>query len=399
VPSRVASSFALLGFAALLIGCAAPVAVEVDTTATSAADHGAVDGAVEVDEAAEGLTAIDGDGVVRHLDLGSGDVAEIGRIGVPTAVHTDGRYVFADTGDGVEIVDSGVWTWDHTDHFHYYRGPARALGALEGEGEAAVATTLSSTTGSTGVFFTGGEAVLLDTAALAEGEIVERFRIEAPSHAGMVVPIGRHALMTTGADAGAHVVAYDESGSVVDGVSEPCAEPRGTIVTRVGAVIGCADAALIATSISGALSIERVPYPAGTAPRAEQFANRDGRPVVAGLADERGIWLLDTRARSWAFVASSVPLVAVTAVDDEDGRIAAVGVDGRVHVLGESGAVLATSPVMTAHPLTARLSVTASSAYVAADDAPVAEIDLRSGEVRRTFDALDTPAHVALTGQ
>ncbi len=68
---------------------------------------------------------------------------------------TDGRYLFADTGDGVEVVDSGVWTWDHVDHFHYYRAEPALLGTVEGDGTATVATTNSSTTGGTGVSFSG----------------------------------------------------------------------------------------------------------------------------------------------------------------------------------------------------------------------------------------------------
>lgn len=161
-----------------LASCAGPSTPGL--TAPSSADgHGAIAGAEEVAEAQLGLTTIDAQGRVTHLDLLDESVTDIGTVAAPESMTTDGRYLFADTGDGVEVVDSGVWTWDHVDHFHYYRTAPALLGAVGGDGSATVATTNSSTTGGTGISFSGsGDAVLLDTEALSKGEIRELFRVE-----------------------------------------------------------------------------------------------------------------------------------------------------------------------------------------------------------------------------
>ncbi|MBQ3358103.1 MAG: ABC transporter, partial [Microbacterium sp.] len=246
------TSLALLG--ALALGLAACTGAPADLPAETATDtpstgdgHGAIAGAEEVAEPPLGLTAIDPAGTVTHLDLLDETVTEIGAITAPRATTTDGRYLFADVGDGIEVIDSGVWTWDHVDHFHYYRAAPALLGTVDGDGSATVATTNSSTSGGTGISFTdSGEAVLLSTEALSKGEIREQFRLEREPHAGLVVPVGSFALVTEAVDGvGARVAGYTADGEPT-GLDEACAAPSGTITTRVGAVIGCAAGALLA---------------------------------------------------------------------------------------------------------------------------------------------------------
>ncbi len=172
--SHLAPSRRLAPLGALLLlalaGCAAPAPAPAPAPEPSADTHGEIAGAAELAEPAVGLTTIDGEGRVSHLDLLEETTADLGAVRVPLAVHSDGRYLFAADESGVSIVDSGVWTWDHVDHFHYYRAAARVLGDVEGGGVAAVTTSNSSTTGGTGLFFPdSGEAVLLDTEALSAG--------------------------------------------------------------------------------------------------------------------------------------------------------------------------------------------------------------------------------------
>ena len=400
--------FALAG--ALTVSLSACAADSADPTATASPDggHGAVAGAEEVSEPQLGLTSIDPDGAVTHLDLLDESVTDIGEISAPSALTTDGRYLFAQADDGVEIVDSGVWTWDHVDHFHYYRADPAVLGSVSGEGTAAVATTNLSTTGGTGISFAdSGDAVLLDTQALSKGEISELFRIEREPHEGLVVPVGSFALVTeASAGIGTSVRGYTAAGERT-GLEEPCTDPAGTITTRVGAVIGCQDGALLAHVDGDGLQVERIPYPAGTtAPPAESFDNREGRPTVAGLAGSEGIWLLDTRARSWTLLPSPVPLVQVTAVDDEDGTLLALAQDGRVLVLdGESGAVIAeTAPLVTESLAAGAAPVLIADQHRAYLSAPsehrLFEIDYAdAARIARTFDTDTAPAFVAETGR
>ncbi|MGF2949611.1 ABC transporter [Microbacterium alcoholitolerans] len=410
--SRIATILVLTGvIAAGLTSCAAPAEQRImpaDEGGNSGDGHGAVAGAEEVAEPQLGLTIIDPDGAVTHLDLLDESVAELGDVEAPRALSTDGRYLFSQSGNGVDIIDSGVWTWDHIDHFHYYRAAPALLGTLQGEGSATVATTNLSTAGGTGVFFAGsGDAVLLDTEALSKGEIAERFRMKVDPHEGLVVPVGSFALVTQidGAQ-GASVVGYTSEGEPT-GLEERCADPAGTITTRVGAVIGCADGALLATVSDEGLTVERIPYPADVdAPAATRFQNREGRPTVAALAGDEGIWILDTRERTWKLLPVPALLASVTAVDDEEGHVLALARDGRVLVLSSAdGSVLAKTKPLVAESLTAGASPTLTAdqhrAYLSApSERRLYEIDYADGaRLARTFQTSTEPAFVAETGR
>lgn len=405
-----ALALALFGALSLtLASCAATPGPDATTASTDANDgHGAVVGAEEVAEPPLGLTSIDPEGTVTHLDLLDESVTEIARVASPEALATDGRYLFADVGDGVEIIDSGVWTWDHVDHFHYYRAAPAALGQVAGTGTATVATTNSSTTGGTGISFAGsGDAVLLDTEALSKGSIRELFRIEREPHDGLVVPVGSFALVTEAVDGvGVRVDAYGQDG-VPTGISEPCTAPSGTISTRVGAVVGCADGALLAHVDDGALVVERLPFPDGMPPASvASFDNREGRPTVAALADPTDIRLLDTRERTWTRLTAPVPLLHVTAVDDDDQHLLALAQDGRVLVLsGVDGSLIAQTAPLVADSLAAGASPTLIAdqhrAYLSAPaEHLLYEIDVAdAARIARTFETSTAPAFVAETGR
>ncbi|WP_240606962.1 ABC transporter [Microbacterium sp. Gd 4-13] len=399
VRSRIVPlALALVGSLALA-SCAG--AAPGKPASTEAGDgHGEIAGAVELAEPALGLTSVDADGAVRHLDLLDESVTDLGSTAPPVGMTTDGRYLFVETADGVQIVDSGVWTWDHVDHFHYYRAEPRLLGTVEGEGPVTVATTNSSTTGGTGLFFAGsGESVLLDTEALSKGEVVERFRDD---DGGLVVPVGSFALVARGGE-----VAVRSADGAPTGESAACVDPRGAITTRVGAVVGCGDGALLATAATGGVAIERIPYPQGTtAPRAEAFANREGRPTVAALAGDSAVWLLDTRAREWTLLPAPAPLAAVTAVDDADGHVLALAKDGRMLVLeAATGAQLAATEPLVADSLSTGaapvLIADQQRAYLSApSEHRMFEIDFADGaRLARTFETASAPAFVAETGR
>lgn len=390
---------------------AAPTADAPDDPGPS--DHGAVDGAEEVAEAQLALVTITSEGTVDQLDLLDGSIEELGQVPAPDRVHSDGRFVFADDGAGVTVVDSGRWTWDHGDHFHHYRAAPRILERVEGSGPATIATTNRSTTGGTGLFFAEtGTAVLLDTAALADGEVVERWRRDVEPHDGMVVPVGSSTLLTS-VDGGrvTSLVAVDADGmpsndTANDGTAIDCPDARGTITTRVGAVVGCADGAVLATTGEAGLRLEHVPYPPdATAPAAVSFDNREGRPTVAGLAADEGIWLLDTRERTWTLLPAPAPLVHVTAVDDADGHVLALTDDGRVLVLeAETGDQLAsTEPLVDvpADPAGVTLLADRQRAYLhAARSGRVVEIDFADdARVARTFDIGGEQSLLAGTGR
>ncbi|WP_210441405.1 ABC transporter [Nocardioides xinjiangensis] len=326
---------------------------------SSGDDHGAVDGAEEVAEPPLHLLTLDAAGGVGLLDLVDETATVVGTIEPPVAAWTDGRYVFAATSGGVEVVDSGMWTWDHGDHFHYYRSAPELVGAVPGRGVPVVAHGRVSTAGSTGMFFPeSGEAVLLDNAALDAGRVEERFRLDLGGREGLVAPLGDGAVVTvpdrSGRVRAVRRVAAD--GTAVDGSHERCLDARGSISTAVGLAINCADGALLLVEDGDEWVPERIPYPQGvSAPPATDFRAREGRPTVAALAGRVGFWLLDTRERRWDLVRTDGGLLQVVASDDEEGHVVALDRAGRVRVyLAGSGEQVAITRPLVAAPAGAR---------------------------------------------
>lgn len=347
------SLIALTAGVALLAGCQAspsdtPAAPDADTTALGDAvgdGHGAIAGARELAEPALHLTSIGTDGAVHHLDLIDEQSEILGDVAPADTLDSEGRFLFAGREGEVSIIDSGVWTWNHVDHFHYYEAPARILGEVEGAG---TPRTVTSDLGA-GIYFDdgdAGEAVLLDFEALKNGDVVESFRVDLDAPGSFVAPIPGGALI---ADAGSgEIRRVDTSGAELD--TTPCIEPAGSIATNVGVVVGCSDGAVLAVSDAGGTSFERIPYPEGGPSRALAFANREGRPTVAGRTDSSTFWLLDTRDRSWTAHDAGEPVVRVTAIDDADETVVAVTTDGSVLVIsGSTGEQLArTAPLVAA---------------------------------------------------
>lgn len=388
----------------LLAGCATSGADPADPAATSATPsdaagvgHGAIAGAVELAEPALHLTTLAPEGTVHHLDLLSETTAVLGRIAPAEAVVSEGRFLVAARHGSVSVVDSGVWTWNHVDHFHYYEGDARVLGELDGDGRAhPVASDLG-----VGVSFEGGEAVLLDLDALKDGEIAERFRLSVAPGPGMVVPLPVGALVADG-DALRRV---DADGVAVESV--PCLDAQGTIATVVGVVVGCADGAVLVSGSGADTVVERIAYPAGAGARAVSFAGREHRPTVAGFDGGSAFWLLDTRERSWTRVETGEPLAAVAAVDDADGHVVALTAAGAVAVFAGGAEVSRTEPLVAASlgdPASAggvTLTVDPHRVYLNGPaEQTLFEIAPADGaRVARTFEADHTPAHLAETGR
>lgn len=333
----------LLASAAILTACSSPGAPPPPSPSSSIGDgHGFVAGAEEVAEPPLHLLTLGTDGSVNQMDLVDESWTAIGSVDGISDVVTDGRFVFASDADSgtVTIIDSGMWTRDHEDHFHYYRSTPRIVGAIEGTGPA----TISPGASATGVVFAeSGERVLLDNAALGDGDVVERFRADGAPGAGSLVQLGSHSLLATGAGAASTIIALDSVGNELSDTSAACADAGSPITTPVGVAYPCTDGALLATNGDDGIRFEHIPYPDAAAPPADSFAAREGRPSVAGLAGNSGIWLLDTRERTMTLLPIDVPLLRVAAVDDDEGHIVALTKDGRVAVFSENGTTLATT--------------------------------------------------------
>lgn len=394
---------------ALLAGCqsgAEPSPSASDASESTVGDgHGAIAGARELAEPALHLTSIDPDGAVHHLDLLDEESESLGSIAPADTVDSEGRFLFAGRSGEVSIVDSGVWTWNHIDHFHYYEAPSQILGEVAGAG---TPTTVASDLGA-GVHFDGGEAVLLDLEALKGGDIVERFRLETAPGAGMVVPLPSGALLAE--PGSAELRHLDSDGEELETVA--CVDPAGSIATNVGVVVGCADGAVLAVTSGEETTFERIPYPAGEgaeAPtRALSFSAREGRPTVAGPTGTSGFWLLDTRERTWIHHDTAEAPLRVAAVDDENENVVALYPDGTVAVIsGATGEQVA----RTAPLVAASLADPARAAGVSLDvdqrrtylngplEGVMYELDVADGaRTARTFSTEHAPALLVETGR
>lgn len=375
-----------LALAALLASCApAPAGSEADPTEET--PHGYVEGAEEVSDPQPHLVTVTETGSVATLDLLSEERSDIGEVRPADAITTDGRFVFAAREGAVDIVDSGVWTFPHGDHVHYYRAPARVVGTVETEGGAGL-PQIEASIGAVTVLF-DGELVALDREALGQDEIVESARLPVEEDA-VAAPIGDRILLGSAET----VELLDRDGAVLDEIA--CETPLGSRSTRVGVVIGCADGAVLATGTGEDIALEAIPFPQGADPalRADAFASRNDRPSTAALAGGTGFWLLDTRARAWQLVATPRPLVRVSAVDDADEHVVAVDVDGRVVIADPTGVLAETEPLAAASladPALAdalTLTLDAERAYLGLPaDGVVHEIDFRDGgRIARSFE-------------
>ena len=385
-----------------LSGCAATPSAPADPTGDTVGDgHGEIAGAHELAEPALHLTTVDEQGAVHHLDLLDEESEVLDEIEPIEDLVTDGRYLFGIRDGSVTVIDSGVWTWSHIDHFHYYEAPSRVIGEVDGGG---VARVVTGETG-TGILF-DDEAVLLDTPALADGELVEQFRVPVEPHAGLVVPLSEGAVVTEpDSDGMAQTLrVLDENGEA--GQSIPCAQAAGTITTVVGVVIGCADGA--ALSVGGdPAKWDRIAYPSGAPAPATDFAAREGRPGAAALAGANGVWLLDTRARSWTYQDLGEEIVRVTAVSDDADRMLALTATGSVLVLTGGEIVARTEPLVAESLADPNLAagvifvVDQNRAYLNGPaEHTMWEIDPADGaRIARTFETAVTPLHLAGTGR
>jgi hypothetical protein len=397
----------------LLASCAAtgsPGAASAPLVAASG--HGSVAGAEELSEPALSLALADRRGTLTLVDLTVGTSAGLPGGGGPVDAMTgDGRFVHPSRTVGdrttVEIIDSGRWTVEHGDHFHHYRSTGRAVGAVTGTGP----STIRSADRRTAIAFPdSGEVIVLAQDDLATGSLGDPATVTRDPHPGLLVlPFAGHLLTTTPDRAGAAgtVEILDRQGQPT-GAGTPCPQASDATTTRVGAVVACADGAVLVTATDDAPAATKIPYPPGVAPAARSLDGRSGRPVVAGATDPATdpaggsrpsrVRHLDTRARQWAFRPTDIPLVAVSAVGDNAGLTVAVDDAGRIRVFDADGTDVGTSaPLLassTAGPATRErigLMVDANRAYVSGPaEGVILEVDYRDGaRIARTFDGAD----------
>ncbi|GAA2572954.1 hypothetical protein SMC26_27775 [Actinomadura fulvescens] len=349
--------------------------------------HGYVEGAEETSEAQWRLVLTGDDGRVRLLDPATEKVTEAATAPGVTGAGSDGRFAYVTVPGGIRVIDTGVWTVDHGDHVHYYKTAVRDVGTLPGA--AAAITGDPSVT----AISDGTTVRVLDRKALESGKLPAAR--ELPGSAA--VAYAEH-LVIAGRDGTVRV--HDRQGAERSRLTERCPQARGHAVTRRGAVLGCADGALLVTGRGGRLTGTKIPYP-GRVPETERatgFHHRPDTPILAAKAGDRGLWMLDLAARSWKR-AGSAPMVAVSGTG-EDSPVLALDADGTLRSYDATTGKERDRTAVLKNPATPVIQVDTARAYVN-DSAGrrVIEIDYRDGLRRaRTFDLPSAPAHLVETG-
>lgn len=389
-PARLLSTIGLATGLALTVSACSTGTPSADSSTGTARPHGYVAGASESQEPQVRLLAVSASGATALHDLLTEETTELDDVDAPEHSATDGRFLVTSDADRTTIVDGGSWTVDHGDHTHYYAAEPRVVGTIDGGGRVEVH---SSETMTTITWPDRAEAVVLDREALGQGEVDETARIDA----SVLLPMGEQLVAADGDT----VRVLDADGEATDPASaaQTCTDPAGGIVTRAGAVVGCADGAVV---VDDAGEPSFVDLPDG-AERPTAFAARAGRPTVAGLVGTTGFWLLDVRERSWRLVPTERPLRAVVAVDDEDEHVVGLDDSGRVVVVTASTGKAATTKALIdtgADDPAPMLQLDAQRAYVADPaDGTVHEIDFADGaRVARTIELPAAPVAFAEVG-
>ncbi|MBL1074372.1 metal ABC transporter permease [Nocardia sp. 2] len=386
-PNTVAALALLISFGSLL-GCTRPV----DDTAPADVPHGYVAGAEETDSPQTRLVVADVSGATRVIDLTTEQITEAGRAAGVTGVAADDRFAFLSTPNAARIVDGGAWTVDHGDHMHYYTTAIREIGALDrGEiravhSDPAVAAIISDS----GTTLLDRKA--LDTGSVAQQRIVEGLAVPFAEHLVAVHPSGR-----------AEVRSRD--GATVTPLTEPCAEPRGSAVTRRGIVFGCADGVLVVSADEGAFAATKIAYPGqvSAADRPTAFTHRPGSTTLVAHAGDRGVWLLDIRSGMWRLFEVGPVVAANTA--GEGSSVLTLTADGIMHAYDPgTGAETARAQLLSAPVSGASrpvIDIDSSRAYLNDPQAKsVYEIDYRDNLRRaRTFPLDIAPDYMVETGR
>ncbi|WP_217212752.1 hypothetical protein [Streptomyces sp. AC550_RSS872] len=396
---------ALVAISLLTTSCASDddSASAPKAAASASAPHGYVEGAQEKAEQQSRLLLNDpATGETRVLDLITGKTHEVSRTTGTTELTTDGRFGYFHTAGGTRVLDGGAWMVDHGDHVHYYSAAMRDVGRLP----AGPGTRIRSDAAVTAVTDEDGRARIYRRAELEKGKVGSA-RTLPGTHTGAVVPYAEHLLGVT--DDG-KVVVYDREGERAASPDARCEEARGDAVTRRGAVLGCADGALLVREADGAFTAEKIPYggDVSEAERATAFRYRPGSDTLTAPAGERAVWVLDVSERTWTRVKTGSVVAANTA--GEGSALIVLETDGALHGydIATGKQVSKTKPVLTGAPETGTegnavpvIEVDRSRAYLNDPKGKrVYEIDYNDNlRIARTFDLDIEPALMVETGR
>jgi len=311
------------------------------------------------------------------------------------------------TAGRIDVIGTGVWVWDHVDHFHVYKDPA-ALQVDPGLSREAAATSL----GASGGWVVARDAATGAVHALLERSIghlrtdVDRSRApiwlthEGAPHEGVAV-MAQGRLVASRAEGGLLVRRSGAGAFASDTPLEAlCPAPSAAAAIGPRVLVACADdlLALNFDDETEAFVPQRIPFPEATDAPSWLLAE-DDLPVFVGDAGGDGLLFIDLAAGS----ARRIPLegAATDVAADRDGRW--------VIVLDEQGVLRTVDPVtgdehgqvdvVPAGTAAGPLAVGDGFAYVAEPGTGrVHEVDLDGLERTASFDVGFAAGSLEVTG-
>ncbi|MGU3651300.1 zinc ABC transporter permease AztB [Mycolicibacterium sp. A43C] len=371
---------ALAAVGCVVAGCATDSTPPAPVSEAATSDGVAVeDGAREADGPLTKLVLVDpSTGDASVYDAVDETETRIGAFGPVDTAAGDGRFAYLRTGPRTAVIDSGAWTFDHGDHYHYFASAPAQVATLD-----MPVASVAASNSTVAVRSETGATQLLKREQLGQ-KSVQQSPLELPADAAAVVPYGSRVVTVT---TDGRIWVTDTTGSAE--VPGECRHASWTVPTRRAVLFGCAGGAIRITGGEKNLTVTAAPYPADApAQRPTRMQHRARVDVVAGIADG-AVWMLDSRQRSWTVLRIADAVAANTAGD------------GTILVLHRDGALSAHDAVTRAEttriPLFAKgisqsgpqpvIEIDSDRAYVNnADAREVYEIDYADGlRIARTL--------------
>jgi hypothetical protein len=370
-----------------------------------ASPHGYVEGAEEATEPQLRLAVSDADsGTLTLVDLLTGDTIQTEDA---AELHgSDNRYLFTTGEDTTTVTDSGVWTVDHGDHFHYYRSEPGTVGEVPAEEPGHVMSADTRV-----AFFDDatGDVKVYPRADMDDDVLAPVTEFSAGAHHGVAVPFADQVVSTIApekdsAELPDTLAVFDEAGEKSDLAGDAtCTDIHGAATVRDAVLFACADGVLTVTEKddTDTLTSTLVPYPEDADGRAWSLAA--GRDLVGVPFEGGGLGLLDPETGTWTVAPTDAPVTSA-AVSPDDGSVLALDEDGTGYAVDpQSGGILADSSLVEVGRSGAEgasVVLGTERGYVS-DPASgtVTELDVADGlRETREFDLGGAPGALAVTG-
>jgi hypothetical protein len=370
-----------------------------------ASPHGYVEGAEEATEPQLRLAVSDADsGTLTLVDLLTGDTVQTEDA---AELHgSDNRYLFTTGEDTTTVTDSGVWTVDHGDHFHYYRSEPGTVGEVPAEEPGHVMSADTRV-----AFFDDatGDVKVYPRADMDDDVLAPVTEFSAGAHHGVAVPFADQVVSTIApekdsAELPDTLAVFDEAGEKSDLAGDAtCTDIHGAATVRDAVLFACADGVLTVTEKDDpdTLTSTLVPYPEDADGRAWSLAA--GRDLVGVPFEGGGLGLLDPETGTWTVAPTDAPVTSA-AVSPDDGSVLALDEDGTGYAVDpQSGGILADSSLVEVGRSGAEgasVVLGTERGYVS-DPASgtVTELDVADGlRETREFDLGGAPGALAVTG-